>query len=373
MTELFLNQGVDRPLRQITGAAKRIAVIRGNKSYPEALMKEALQGVHSQDSVIEFSGFSPNPKYEEFQKGLEALRDFQPDLVVGCGGGSILDMAKMLRYFAATSGTDEEIANALKGGPVTESAAYTPSLVLMPTTAGSGAESTEFSVIYFGSAKYSFLRKELKPDFVIADPALIRHAPGSVLASSAMDAISQSIESIWARGATSESRQDAREALLLMWGSAADAILTRSEDSLKNIIKGSNLAGQAINVSKTTGNHALSYRITSDYGVPHGHCVGMLLPEFFKLHEKLWHQEPQRAQSAIAAQSEIYSALGFGSSAELVAGFVRFIEELGLESFATLNSRYSFDAAPIVDSVNVERLGNHPIELTRDDLLSLFA
>jgi len=372
MTELFLNQGVNRPLRQITGAAKRIAVIRGDKSYPRALINESLLDVHSQYGVMEFSGFSPNPKYEEFQKGLEALRDFQPDLVVGCGGGSILDMAKMLRYFAATSGTDEEIANALKGGPVTESAAYTPSLVLMPTTAGSGAESTEFSVIYFGSAKYSFLRKELKPDFVIADPALIRHAPGSVLASSAMDAISQSIESIWARGATSESRQDAREALLLMWGSAADAILTRSEDSLKNIIKGSNLAGQAINVSKTTGNHALSYRITSNYGVPHGHCVGMLLPEFFKLHEKLWHQEPQRAQSAIAAQSEIYSALGFGSSAELVAGFVRFIEELGLESFATLNSRYSFEAAPIVDSVNVERLGNHPIELTRDDLLSLF-
>ena len=175
-----------------------------------------------------------------------------------------------------------------------------------------GLKLQAFPVVYFGQEKFSFAHSSLLPDYVIADPSLVKNAPNKVLASSVMDAISQSIESIWSRGSTEKSKKLARKALLMLWKSASTAINTRNSQSLSDIVLGSHLAGKAINISKTTANHALSYKITTSHGIPHGHCVGMLLPQFFKLHEKL----KQRRQAGFLenisdTQNSIAQLLGY--------------------------------------------------------------
>ena len=242
----------------------------------------------------------------------------------------------------------------------------------MPTTAGSGAEATGFSVVYFGGDKYSFLHKSLIPDFVIGDVALIKDAPHHILASSAMDALAQAVESYWSVGGTDESRAFAKDAITLTWNSVLEAINARNVRSMADLIRGSNLAGRAINISKTTGNHALSYKITTDHGIPHGHCVGMLLPRFVDLHLRLGMDNPQRAKYAIERQSEIFSILGYRDAAQFSAAYAALMDDLGLEQFDALNKRHQFDAADVVSSVNVQRLGNHPITLTSDEMMSIF-
>ena len=203
-------------------------------------------------------------------------------MVIGVGGGSILDTAKVMICFVGETEIDDgRIAEIIKGASFEVKASTKPKLVLLPTTAGSGAEMTHFSVVYFGSSKFSFANKAMLADLVITNPDLLLNAPNYILASSGMDAIAQSIESFWARGGNTKSRAFALSGLKLMWQSLVPAIINRKRAALEDIIKGSNLAGQAINISKTTANHALSYKITTDFGIPHGHCVGMLLLKIF--------------------------------------------------------------------------------------------
>ena len=204
-------------------------------------------------------------------------------MIIGVGGGSILDIAKIIsrlwKYELTTLGVDF-----IKTSRFDVSKGIQTPLILT-NLAGSGAEVTSFPLSTLD--REIFLRTfQSFADYVIADPSLVKNA-NKVLASSVMDAISQSIESIWSRGSTEKSKKLARKALLMLWKSASTAINTRNSQSLSDIVLGSHLAGKAINISKTTANHALSYKITTSHGIPHGHCVGMLLPQFFKLHEKL--------------------------------------------------------------------------------------
>ena len=191
MTKIYINEGVAGPLDDIIkqhGSGRRVAIIRGGASYPRALIHGVFDRVDC-GAITELSGFSPNPKFEEIERGIAQIVAFNPDMVIGVGGGSILDVAKVLCCLARFEGDCDERAAIMRGKAFEVDGKIKPILVLMPTTAGSGAEATGFSVVYFGVEKFSFLHPGLIPEYAIADPALIKDAPKLVLASSAMDAI----------------------------------------------------------------------------------------------------------------------------------------------------------------------------------------
>ena len=375
MPEIYINQDINYSIGKIFNSlpdTEKIAIIRGNKSFPADVFSHSINLDKRNRSFIEIQAPWTNPKFPEIINGLEILWDFKPDLIIGCGGGSVMDAAKILRYFSSARCEHDQLERILQGECTSFAGDSNVKLLLMPTTAGSGAQATSFSVVYFGSTKYSFPTSSLLPDFVIAGPELIRNAPPNVLASSAMDAIAQSIESIWARNATMQSKKFAFKALSMMWHSAEAAILHNNLQAQENIVLGSDLAGQAINISKTTGNHALSYKITTEYDIPHGHCVGMLLPQFFCLHRRIAETDVTRGASINRVQNQIASSLGYSSFDEFFKNYYRLMANLNLDSFEIIKNKNTLDIKAIIESVNLERLKNHPVDLSVSELESLF-
>ncbi len=276
---------------------------------------------------------SANPKREEIQAAQDALSSESFDCIIALGGGSAIDFAKGFRFY-----TGKQLP-----------------LIAIPSTAGSGSEATQFAVIYVNGRKTSLDSPSVLPDVAIVDSQLIENAPRALKASCAMDAFAQAIESFWAKGATSESKIYALEAIHLCRENLVQAVNTADPVSNERMAQASHLAGKAINISRTTAAHALSYKITSTYGIPHGHAVALTLPQIFEAN-----------LDYIKDGKMLLAALGISRS-DIRPYFNDFMHAIGLENdFAMLGIT---DLKAIVNSVDPQRLGNNPRNFTQEELL----
>ena len=201
-----------------------------------------------------------------------SLVDFEPECFLAVGGGAAMDSAKLLALSAGTGHAPSELAGGVPVAP-----RRPPPLFAVPTTAGTGAEATHFAVAYAGRTKKSIGHPSVRPSLVALVPEFTATMTPYQTACTGFDAISQSIESLWARGATDESRAFARRALDRL--DRFDAVLAAPDaESRAAMQEGAYWSGRAIDVSKTTAAHALSYFLTANYGVPHGHAVAMAFP-----------------------------------------------------------------------------------------------
>lgn len=198
-----------------------------------------------------------NPKVETVQALLNEIHGIV-DAFISVGGGTTIDTAKLLNL-GMVSGMPIK-------GLLTQKAAPERLLPCMafPTTAGTGAEATRFAVCYDGEVKYSIDFEVIRPSDVALVPEFTATLPAYQKASTNFDAYAQAVESLWAKGATDESKEYANRALALM-----------KED---NWSEASYWAGRAIDISRTTAAHAFSYYMTAHYGIPHGEAVYMMFP-----------------------------------------------------------------------------------------------
>ena len=212
-----------------------------------------------------------NPKVETVQILLDDIKG-TVDGFIAVGGGTTIDTAKLLNLAIISCQPVKELLT-----QNTSPDKLLPCLAL-PTTAGTGAEATRFAVCYDGEEKYSVDFEVLRPSDVAIVPEFTDTLPAYQKASTNFDAYSQAVESLWAKGATEESKTYANRALALM----------KSD----NWPEASYWAGRAIDISRTTAAHAFSYYLTSHYGIPHGHAVYMVFeyicrnnnhPEFIKV------------------------------------------------------------------------------------------
>lgn len=297
--------------------------------------KDILSALTERARVTRYTRIEPNPKYEEVQAALNELREVSIDCIVAVGGGSVIDFAKAFRYLSK------------RAIPLTA----------VPTTAGTGSEATQFAVIYKDGAKQSIDDPSLLPETVILDSSLSEAAPRALKASCAMDAYCQAIESWWARRATDESRGYALRALELCRSCLVDAVNTRDAVANEQMLLGAHLAGKAINISRTTAAHALSYKLTSGYGIPHGHAVALCMPKLFRLNV-----------GSIEDLGPLLTALGT-SVDQFESHFRHLMRSVGLET--DLRALGVPDPALIVDAVNPQRLANNPRKLSRAEMMQL--
>jgi len=216
-----------------------------------------------------FSGFTPNPTLDQILAGCGVRDRWSPDLIVGLGGGSAMDVAKAVRLLPA--GREPALA-CLRDGPA---AGYpgrltgTP-LILVPTTAGTGSEVTQFATLFDRRKKLSLDHQAVLADLVIVDPAMAAGCPLPVASSCAMDALCHAVESLWAISSTPASAGDASAAL-----SGLRTFLDMRLDHLtlpdwEQLSTAALSAGTAINVTRTTAAHAFAYHLTTHFGIPHG-------------------------------------------------------------------------------------------------------
>ena len=275
------------------------------------------------EDVLKKNGTSyfifPKVNYEPddliVKEGAAVYQENHCDHLIALGGGSPIDTAKAI---AILLNDDAPLSSYM--GKIID--IKRPPLVAVPTTAGTGAETTRFAVYYDHGKKMSADNVRYLPTDQLLIPEFTATQTPYQRASTEFDAYAQAVESLWAVGATDESRTYAQKALDLM--AAGEQML------------GSYWAGRAIDISRTTAAHALSYYMTATYGIPHGHAVYMMFPYVCKAN-----------------------------------GREEFIKEIPvLQTLRDFAAERNLDWNQLVDTllanVNPARLANNPCPITRD-------
>jgi alcohol dehydrogenase len=347
--------------------ARRTLLVCGKRSFEASGAAVILPQLADLGEVRRWDDFRPNTDADDLADGLDVLRGFEPDLILGVGGGSAMDMAKLLAAYATTQGDVREVIEA-----GTRIEARGPQLVLVPTTSGSGSEATHFAVVYVGQQKHSIAGPAMRPDRVVLDPQLSRSGSSYQRATSGIDAVCQAIESLWATGATDDSRRFARAALGLLLDDLDAFVHDPSEGNAGPVCLGSHLAGRAIDISRTTAAHALSYGFTKRHGISHGHAAALTLGPFIEVHAAAGAdlQPGTNAEDHGEVMREIVTVLGATDGPSAAERFRAWMDRLGLEpSLQRLGVADDLDA--LAQGVNLERLGNNPVAFDAEGLRSV--
>jgi alcohol dehydrogenase class IV len=312
-------------------------------------------------TIVRFSDFTPNPDYSEAADGVRLFKRSGCDAILAAGGGSAIDVAKCIKAF---SGMDNDISFLEQKKDPCDIP-----LIAVPTTAGTGSEVTKFAVIYHNGVKKSLEHESLLPDYAILDTAPLLTLPLYQKKATLLDALCHAMEFWWNIGSTDESRRYSTEAITKIL-SCYRNYLRGDESVYEDIIMASNLAGKAINITKTTAGHAMCYKLTTLYGLAHGHAAGLVNQVLFKWMVRNTDRITALDKRKKAELSFITLSKLFGTDDTLRASdiFSDFIDEIGLACPAASEA----DIPILTDSVNAERLANNPIALTQKDIEHLY-
>lgn len=311
---------------------------------------------------VHFSDFTPNPTAQQVLAGLGAYRAHECDGILSIGGGSAMDVAKAIKAIGATDDA-ESLLNRL-----THPEPMDVVHVAMPTTAGTGSESTHFATIYIDGKKYSVAAQSLLPEAVILDPAQLASLPEYERGATFMDALCHSIESYWSACAMAESRAFAAQAIKLLVDNAA-SYLAADEQAAGAVLVAANLAGRAINLTTTTAAHAMCYQLTACYGLSHGHAAAECLPAAWEMLVQAAKTDATLAET-LAALAGLLQAKDKAAAESGVQAFIDLRDKAGLTHDWRPND--DGDIALLAGSVNVQRLSNFPLALSEADLAQMY-
>ncbi len=347
-----------------------IFLVTDSVAYAASGAEAILRPLLANRTVTIFDSFEPNPKLAEVEACAEALRESKPEALLAVGGGTAMDVAKLANWLSAQNVGKEEILRGEWASPQTPLP-----LIAVPTTAGTGSEATHFAVVYADGDKHSVAHPLMRPTGAVVDASLTASLPPMLTSHSGLDALCQAIESIWAIGADETSLQFAREGLVLAWENLEAAVNAPTPAARDAMARAAHLAGQAINLTKTTVPHALSYTITSAHGLPHGAAVALTLGAALVFNSEVNETDCLDARGAVAVRERmamIYETLGARDAAEAAGRFEALVKSIGCPaSLAEVGITETAQVDHICATVNMERLANNPRRLTPEDLRGL--
>lgn len=339
----------------------RVFLVTGRESYVRSGAQELIKTLLQDRATDHFDSFSANPFVSDLLNGLDRFHQFKPDCILAVGGGSVMDMAKLINFFGPAGIRPDQFF--AEGGSVCRP---TPlPLIAVPTTSGSGSEATRFAVVYKAGVKHSVEADSLIPDVAVLIPGLTSSLSPYQTACSGFDALAQAIESYWAPGATSVSKQYSSEAAKLCLKHLEQAVVNPVSADRAGLMDAAYLAGKAINMTKTTAAHACSYFLTARYGLPHGHAVAMMFPAVFEFNM----QEPGGEMSADVIQ-ELCRMFASFTPAEALEKIRSLCLRIGLDQSWVKQAGASLDEirSGLIREVNKDRLLNNPRRVCIEDL-----
>ncbi len=222
-----------------------------------------------------FDGVEENPTTDNVEAGAAAARRYDPELIVGLGGGSSMDCAKGINFLYTNGGRMQDYWGA---GKATK--AMLP-MIAVPTTAGTGSEAQSYALITDSKTHVKMACGDKKATFRIAllDPVLTVTQPPQITALTGIDAVAHALESYVTKSRNHASLAFSREAWLMLGGNFLH-VLENPEDleARSDMQLGACFAGLAIENSMLGAAHALANPLTTNYGIIHGQAVGLMLP-----------------------------------------------------------------------------------------------
>lgn len=277
-----------------------------------ALRHPVFAGLLAENSEFEVRSLvftASNPTVDQLFDAWKDTCEFCPHVVIGVGGGTILDVAKSLCcLYGCELNSADDLRRRIVAGDLKPAVRW----IGVPTTAGTGSEVTCWATIWDPErdAKRSLESKENYAWAAFVDPELAQGMPIKLAISSALDAVAHAVESYWARRTNAVSRALALEAIRTIMGQI-DNLFSDQIEAHDAMARGSMLAGLAFSNTKTTACHSISYPLTMHYGIPHGAAVAMLLAPVLKM------------------------------NVPVTSGMDRLLEALGAENAADLKKRVS--------------------------------
>jgi len=349
---------------------KKILLVIGNKSKKQKKIKNYISLLNNLFTIEVYFKKAVNPEFDEAFLASRKISKFKNDAIIAIGGGSVIDTAKLIAAFEKYSKKD---AKNIAIGKKLIDKKIAP-IIALPTTLGTGSEVTHFSVVYVKKKKYSLASSKLKPLYYYLDPELTYSLSPYTIASSGFDALSQAIESAWSIKSNYISRKYSYKAIKIITKNIKKTLDSRDKYIRKKMLEAANLAGKAINITKTTAPHALSYEIATMSNIAHGHSVALTLGYFFEINYFSNSTSLGLTKNKLKKRmNEIFRCLGVNNAAHAKNEWYKLMKECKLETDINklkLNSTKNINR--IVSSVNTERLKNHPVILTKDDYKKIF-
>ena len=296
-------------------------------TYGEPHFREVAARIAAEagEPLVVIDDVSPNPDFVGLAKSCARLgaRTELPQAIVALGGGSVIDTAKVL---SASAGDFERVRRYLVDHRDEEALGSVP-LIAIPTTAGTGSEVTSSASVWDTGAgrKYSLSRPDLYPEHALVDPELTAGMSRKLTVSTALDALSHSLESIWNVNAnpvsTNFAVMAASEILEILPALATEL----SSSALRSrMARAAMLAGLAISNTHTALAHSMSYPITLEYGLSHGLACSFSLPMLLRAvighdiecDEALRRVFGEDLQAAVTRLTDFLTNLGVSVSAE---------------------------------------------------------
>ena len=351
------------------GCKKLFLVI--DSSYPFLNIKDAIEALIVEEKV-KFSDFTPNPLYEQVCNGIELLKSSHCDTILAVGGGSAIDVAKCIKLAVLAKEGNAAIIPPLVSQRLPIDGTKIP-FVAIPTTAGTGSESTHNAVMYYEGAKQTVTNDGVLPDYAVLEPSVLKTLPLYQKKCTMMDALCQGIESWWSVNSTEESYVYSRKTVELIMANWRKYIFDNDDEAASHIMLAANYGGRAINITQTTAAHAFSYKITSLYKLPHGHAVAVCLPE-------IWEYMIGNMDKCIDSRGQEYLADIFlqisksmvsESADEAILAFREMMKEMELTQSVAGNRETELEV--LSKSVNPVRLKNNPVNLSEEIIYNIYS
>jgi len=337
-------------------APRSILLVLGERSFRSSRHYQELREWLGPYQVIESAAITQNPQQAFIQDEINRLQPINYDLVIAIGGGSVIDVSKLLASIPRQK--ERQLERYIQPG-FTFDPLPVP-VIAIPTTSGTGSEVTPYvSLETLAKKKISLSHALFYPAVALIDPVLTHTMPEYVTASTGFDALSQAIESYWAVAATPNSRIHALKAVDLIFDHLALAVSNpKHSDARAAMSLASCEAGIAIAQTRTTAVHSVSYPITAHFGVAHGHACALTLAPFIQFNH-----------GAFSDPAALLKAGKTNSFDELSAKVNGLMQKTKLEtSLSKLGIDEKGQEIIIQDGFRPDRVLNNPRKLTVDDL-----
>lgn len=319
-------------------------------------------------STILFNQVQMDPPASTINEAVKFAKECNIDGVIGLGGGSSLDTAKLIAALVPSSQDLSDIYG------VDNIRSTRLPLIQVPTTSGTGSEVTPISIVTTDdSQKMGIVSDVLLPDIALLDPILTLGLPSHITAATGIDAMVHAIEAFTsAIHKNAYSDMLAKQALTLMAGSIRTAVLDGNDLSARSdMMLGATLAGQAFANAPVAAVHALAYPLGGHYHIPHGLSNALVLPHVLRFNQSI----------AFELYADLYDVIATPSTlnAELKSeAFIRYFEVLIPE--LALPNKLSMVGVPeqelellAADGIKQQRLlKNNPRAMTEQDILTVY-
>lgn len=348
----FQNNGIKTVMLVCGSSYKRLNI---SKYFEDVTIRLGI-------NIVFFSDFQPNPEYDSVVQGVSLFNEKKCDAIIAVGGGSAMDVAKCIKLFATMDSNESYLKQTIEPNDI--------KYLAIPTTAGTGSEATRYAVIYHKGEKQSITDSSCIPSTVVFDISALKSLPEYQKKVTMLDALCHSLESFWSVNSTDESKEYSKKALKLILD-YFESYISNEDIGNEKMLLASNYAGKAIDITQTTAGHAMCYKLTSMYKIPHGHAVALCV-------KVLWKYMVNHTSLCIDSRGKEYldsmfldiaKSMNCKAVEDAIEKYDYILERLNLSTPDIMSSE---DFNILKSSVNIERLNNNPVKLTEDVLEMLY-